>query len=509
MALPGITFNRGTSGLGRPLPGTDYISGMTFYVEDANLPAGFQTDAREVKIFSLEDAEALGITDTHEGEVKADGTVTITNVGANGDTIEIVADEYGGDVSLGTYTKVSGDTTVTNVAVAIKAIINAGTLTHGYTADNAIGVITITAREGLGVFLNSGTPLSTTIVGTITASVAQFGASSLTDGVASPIDPLHYHISEFFRIQPKGVLYVGIYDLPAGAYDFAEVADLLEFAEGEIKQVGVYVQGDTLDAAQVTALDAVMMAQAVLDRPASAILTEDFNGTALSALPTLASNSDYRVTVDIAQDGANKGYELYKANAKTIGTMGAMLGAVALVSVNQNIGDVGNVNLSDGNELETLAFGNGAVYKTQAATLLSTLNDYKYTFLKKHQRAGSYYQDSNTAIVNTNDFAYIENVRTVDKAIRLIKINCEIKINSTLLLNGDGTMAEDTIADFERLTSIGLDEMLRNGEISAYAVLINPDQNVLSTSKVSIAVNIVPTGVARQIEFNTSLAISV
>lgn len=507
MALSGITFNRGGSGLGRPLPGTDYISGMVFYVDDASLPSGFTTSVREKKIFSLSEAEELGITDTHIGEVKGTATVTITGVGANGDTIEVSIAEPDETISLGTYTKVSGDTTVTLVATAIRDIINAGTLTHGYTASILAGVITIVAREGLGIFVNTGTPVSTTIVGTLTATIAQFGAGALVEGVASPIDPLHYHISEFFRIQPGGVLYVGIYDVP-GTYTFTDAKTLIDFAEGEIKQIGVYTQ-TTLTAALVTVLDGVLMTSAGEDKPASGILTSDFNGTALSALPTLASNSDYRVSVDIAQDGSNVGYDLYKANGKTIGCMGAMLGVTALAAVNQCIGNVGAFNMSDGNELEVIAFGNGVTYKTQAITLLNTLNLYKYNFLRKRAVSGSYWENSNTSIVSTSDFSYIENVRTVDKAIRLIKTNSETKINSELQLNANGTLAEDTMADFIRLANIGLDDMVRNKEISAYSVTMSSTQNVLTTSKVALSVLIVPVGVARQIEFNVGLTTAI
>lgn len=507
--LPSVTFVRGTSGLGRPLPGTDHISALCAYVDDANLPSGFQTDDRIKKIFSLAEAEDLGILDTHIDEVKATATISLTDVGADANTIEVVVEEYSGDVSLCTVTKTSAETTVTLLAVKIVAAINLGTATHGYAATNLVGVITITSRAGLGVFLNAGTPLSTTIVGTIAGTIAQFGASALVDGVASPIDPIHYHIKEYFRIQPKGVLYIGIYDIPV-ASDFAEVGLMLDFALAEIKQIGVYVQHDTLDAALVTALDAVMMTKAGEDKPASAILCADFQATALSALPTLANNSDYRASVVIGQDGANLGYELFKATGKTIGTLGASLGAVSNASVNENIGWVAEFDMSDGNELETLAFGNGAVYSTQAISLLNALNGYKYIFLRKFlNKAGSYHNDSHTAIADTSDFAYIENVRTVDKAIRGIRTNTLDKLNSPLVLNPDGTLFEDDIADFERLVNIQLDQMDRDSEISAAAVLISPVQDVLTTSRVDIAVNIVPTGTGRNINFNVGLTTSV
>ena len=111
MALNKISFERGTAGLGRPLAGSDHISGMLFYSD--TLPSGFGTSDRIKKIFSLADAETLGITDGHISETVATGSVEITNVGSDGDTIEIKVLTPSGSVSLGTYTKVSADTTVT------------------------------------------------------------------------------------------------------------------------------------------------------------------------------------------------------------------------------------------------------------------------------------------------------------------------------------------------------------------------------------------------------------
>lgn len=503
MALNKISFVRGSAGLGRPLPGTDHISGMLFYSN--TLPSGFASNDRIKKVFSLADAEALGITDGNIGETKATGSVEITAIGSNGDTIEIKVLTPDGSVSLGTYTKTATETTVTLIADAIVVIINAGTTTHGFTASNVAGVITITAPSGSGVFYNSGTPISTVIVGTITASITQFSG-----GVASPINPLHYHISEFFRLQPKGVLYVGIYAVPGGAYDFAEASLIRIYANGEIKQMGVYAPAATFNAALVTVLDAEVMKGEDADAPYSAILTPNIKGTALSGLPTLAGNSDYRVSVDIGQDGGNIGLDYYYAAGHSIGCMGALLGTVALASVNECVGWVSKFNLSDGNELETAAFGNGVLFKDQTDTLLSTLNGYKYIFLRKFtNKTGTYFNDSHTAIASTSDFAYVENVRTMDKAIRGIQENTLEKLNAPLQLNTDGTLQEDDIAEFERLASIQLDTMLRNGEISAYTINIDPAQDVLATSTIEATVLIVPTGTARNIIFKVSFTSSI
>lgn len=502
MALNKITFNRGTSGLGRPLAGKDHYSAMLFYSN--TLPSGFATNDRVKKIFSLADAEALGITDAHIGETTASGSVEVTAIGSNNDTIEILIETPNGSVSLGETTKTASESTVTLLAAKIVTTINAGTTTHGFSATNLLGVITLVAPEGTGVFYNTGTPISTVIVGTITRTITQF-----TGGVASPIDPIHYHISEYFRRQPKGVLYVGVYAVPGGAYDFAEVTTMRVFANGEFRQIGVYCPTATYNAALVTALDAEVMKGEDADAPYSAIMTPNIKGTALSALPSLTSNSDYRVSVDIAQDGENLGNDLYDAQGKSIGTMGALLGAVSLAAVNENVGWVGKFNMSDGNELEVAAFSNGVLFKDQAQSLLDTLNDYKYIFLRKFvNKTGSYYNDSHTAVASTNDFAYIENVRTVDKAIRGIGETTIDKLNSPVEVNADGTLQEDDIAEYERLASISLDTMQRNGEISAYNVFIDPSQDVLTTSEIVISVTIVPVGVARNIVFNVSLATS-
>jgi hypothetical protein len=48
-----------------------------------------------------------------------------------------------------------------------------------------------------------------------------------------------------------------------------------------------------------------------------------------------------------------------------------------------------------------------------------------------------------------------------------------------------------------------------DGEISDYKVIINPLQDVLTTSKLSIAIKIVPVGVAREIEINIGFAVNV
>ena len=52
-------------------------------------------------------------------------------------------------------------------------------------------------------------------------------------------------------------------------------------------------------------------------------------------------------------------------------------------------------------------------------------------------------------------------------------------------------------------------EMVGEKEISAYAVIIDPTQNIQSTSTINITVKIVGVGVARNIVVNLSLNLSI
>lgn len=201
MALNDIIFVKGQGGLGCPLEGEDYISGLLFY---GTAPAGWPLF--KVKLVgSVEEAENAGILNTYADGTASTGTVTITAVGADGDTINVkvvAIDESANTATydLGTYTKVTADSTVTLVATAIKNIINAGTYSHGFSATNASGAITITAPKRFGTYLNTSVSPTVTIVGTATATTAAFAS-----GTVSKQAVWHYHISKFLEYNQKAV----------------------------------------------------------------------------------------------------------------------------------------------------------------------------------------------------------------------------------------------------------------------------------------------------------------
>lgn len=504
--LPSIVFNKGQGGLGRSLPGQDYISGLLIYTANGNLPSGFTTASRVKALYALSDAVNAGIVNTYIDATAAAGTYLITTAGATGDTIELkVADinilGVAQSTSLGVYTKVAGDSSIALLGASIAAAINAGTITHGYSATFATATLTLTAPKRLGIYLNAGTPISATIVGAIAGTITQFSASTV--GVASKSAVWYYHISEFFRLQPQGVLYVGFYAVP-GTYTFTEITSMQSFANGTIRQIGVFKDpAGAYSTADLTAINTVCVANDTAKKPISAIYAADLVGTTdISTLTDLSLLAANKVSDCIAQDGAAQGNYLFLTTGKSSTCLGALLGTVAKASVSQDVAWVAQFPVSNGTECEVLAFANGQKLTDVAITdnLLESLNAKRHIFLKKFIGvSGSYWNDSHTAIAVTSDYAYIENNRTIDKATRVLYSALIPSLNSPLQLNADGTLSETTVAYLESQGSVALDAMIRAAELSAYAVVINPAQNVLTTSQIIIAVTLVINGVARYI----------
>ena len=506
MPLNNITFNLGQGGLGRPLPGEDYISGLLFYA--ATLPSGFSSSNRIKKVLSLADAVALGITNTHIGETKATATYLVSNKGATGDTVKITVAEPSATVTLCNYTTVAGDSTPTLLAASLAAAINAGTATHGYTAVAATGTITITARPGLGVFLNSGTPYVVTIVGTVAGTLTQ----SVVAGVASKIDVWYYHVSEFFRLQPKGILYIGIYTVPT-PYTFTEITTMQNFANGKIRQIGVYKDSAAFASADITAIDGVCKTLVAAHKEIVALYGADISATSdVTTLPDLSQLTANLCSAVISQDGGAQGFALWSATGKSITTLGATLGAVAAAKVSQSIAWVAQFNISDGTENDVIAFANGVPFTNASVTdtVLSLMQSYRYIFLRKFVGvSGSFFNENSTSIAVTSDYAYIADNRTIQKATRGIYSNLIPALNSPILLNSDGTLSDEAVAYFEGLAQAPLLQMIRDGELSGQGVSIDTTQNVLSTGILTINVNLVQIATGRNITVNIGYTVTI
>lgn len=515
MSLNNVNFVLGQGGLGRPLPGNDYISGLLFY--SASLPYGFSSSNRIKHFFSVADAVNAGIKSDYSDETKATGTFTVTAIGTNGDTVLLSIAEPNGVIvplvptgALVTYTKTASETTTTSVATAIAAAINAGTLIHGYKAVGASAVVTITARTGLGVFLNSGTPI-----------VAAYSASSVlagtivqfTGGVASLFAVWNYHITEYFRLRPQGNLYVGIYPVP-GSYTFTEITTMQNFANGAMRQIGIFKDPSAAFAsADITTIHSVCASLVAAHKEIIALYAGDIQGTAdVSTLTDLSTLTANYCSAVIAQDGAALGSKLFFAYGHSITCLGALLGAVATAKVSQSIAWVANFNISNGTECDTIAFANGVLFSNVSVTdsLLTTMQNMRYIFLRKFVGvAGSYWNENSTSIATTSDYAYIADNRTIQKATRGIYANVVTALNSPITLNGDGTLSNEAIAYLTGLTQSPLTQMVRDSELSGFSVSISAVQNILATGILTINVSLLQIATGRNIQVNIGYRVAV
>jgi hypothetical protein len=251
----------------------------------------------------------------------------------------------------------------------------------------------------------------------------------------------------------------------------------------------------------VTAAQTVANSALTTHKPVSILLaTNEFvDPIDLATLPDLRALNAPNVSFVIAHDGNEDANEP---------ALGAFLGAAAKANVHESIAWVEKFNFSDGTNLETLAVCLNTKTVTDA-TPVQNLAEKGYLVLKKHIGiAGSYCYDSVTCALATSDYAFIENERTIDKATRNIRTKTLPSLARPLYLE-NGKLREDTVAFFKATANEPLAQMQRDGEISEYLVTINPEQPILSTSKLEIGVKIVPVGVAREIEFKIGFAVKV
>lgn len=388
------------------------------------------------------------------------------------------------------------------------------------------GVKFIRENGGLGRRLEGEDFISGLIVYGETAVEKKliFSVSELeTAGITPQNNPvLHYHISEFFRLNEGAKLYIQSVAQSDGNY--TEVKVLQNFAEGSIRQIGIcdFKSGLNVLENRVAKLNQIATELGNLNLPLSVILSTKITSEDMAKLPNLHQLNAERVSVVLGQDGGGYGNYLATANP-SIGCIGATLGAISKASVHESIGWVEKQNListayekaltggtEKARELDVIAFADGSLSGNYTPQQLKAIHDKGYIFLIKHTGlAGSYFNDSFTATSLESDFAYLENNRTIDKAIRAINKVLLPRVSGPAYIDPDtGKLEPSGVAAMEALCDSELDELVRLGELSGYNVKIDENQQVLKNSKLEIITQLVPVGVLRKIEVKIGLTLS-
>lgn len=317
------------------------------------------------------------------------------------------------------------------------------------------------------------------------------------DATAWSVKMLHYQLEEVFRINPSITLYVGLFSKPE-SMTFQELKTVQNYAEGAIRQMAIW-NGDTAPTADnIVKLESVADSLDTENAPLSTLyapLVSNYKN-----LPSNLATNNPRVSVVIAQAGSGTGAELYKSKdnkAKaTVSAIGVALGTLSKASVHQCIAWVKNFPSG----ISMPALGDGTLVRTIDKGELEKLDTNRYLFLNNVVGvAGSYWNDSHTMDSPTSDYAAIESVRTMDKAVRGIRTYLTPELGGNVYIDPDtGKLQSYTVSHLETTANIPLEEMEKAGELSGYKAEIDAEQDVLSTSNIEVTIKNVPVGVVRK-----------
>jgi Protein of unknown function (DUF2586) len=326
------------------------------------------------------------------------------------------------------------------------------------------------------------------------------------------------HILDFFEAAGRGTkLYVMVVAKTITMddmtdYTLAYAKKMLAAKGGDIKLIGITRVPQTAYVPTFTAqleddvISCVQNAQelynqeVLLHRPVRFIVEgRNWQGNSASTLDLRGATSTLNANAVVVVLGNDTIY----ANARTIAnkyaSVGMVLGRAAKIPVQRNLG-----RIKDGAvKILNAGYSNGAVYNSINEGNVEVLNDKGYVFFKVHaQKSGFFINDDHTACLITDDYAQLSLGRVIDKVSRITrKVYIEELLDEIDVDPTTGKIGTATMKHYEGIIEEAVNrEMTAKGEIVSINAYIDPNQNVLATSKISILESIVPKGIARKIE---------
>ena len=377
--------------------------------------------------------------------------------------------------------------------------------------DHVSGILLM--EESLGLLAGASGLLSSDNVQALPIyNVEDAEALGITSGSANG-GVLWQHIRDFFLMAPGAELWVGectttdAKTVTTASWEdilTAAVEELQDLSGGALRQMAVVHDTanmtDVIEATVLAALQLKLTAIQDNDKPLISVIGTIYsNGTAISGAPDLTS-SDYERIVAVS-GSTTEAKPTTTGTVNFAGPIGLILGLIAAASVHESIAWPSKF---DG------VSGAGYLTPSHSSSQVDALIDKGYLdFVQYTDLGGLYVAKSNTAAASDSDYNRIEKVRTMDKAVRNIRAKLLPQLNSPLYVQTDGTLEPSTVAYFQNLASQALEAMDADGEISAFAVSIDPTQNVLSTNKLIISIKIIPVGSSEEIVSNVGYTLKI
>ena len=334
---------------------------------------------------------------------------------------------------------------------------------------------------------------------------------------------VYHHISEFFKRNPNGELYIRITAQGTSMTDMCDktkthLKTLLQDVGGDVRQAGVVLNplasytatlAGGLDA---DVLGAIPKAQALaegeldLKRPLQIVLEgRSFNGPVGPATDLRSLNAE-NVHVTIMADNSIAGSQTIHSG---YAALGVTLGTISSAEVNESIGWTNKFDLIDrenGLYLDPY-LSSGAKASTVEADY-QALTDKGFIFARNYVgQSGTYFDAFPTCKNITSDYAWGQEQRVIQKAIRLTydalfpMINSPIKIDSTT-----GAMDVGTAKTFEQEAESGLNVMVSQSQVSGISAFVDVNQDVQATGTVVVVIKIVSIATGRVIEIKLGFA---
>jgi hypothetical protein len=331
---------------------------------------------------------------------------------------------------------------------------------------------------------------------------------------------LYKHVSEFYDEAGSGVKLILYPVAPAttatNICDYTKTAegyarDLITRQNGALRGIGVAGVNSNSSVASTHGLDpdvftALPKAQQLAEWATTELYAPLFfaiEGRAYDAakeLKDLSSEAYNRCLVAIGDT----------ASGGTGASIGTLLGRIASIPVQRNIGRV-----KDG-ALFPLEMYVGTKKVEESSSTIASIFDKGYVIPRKHVgRSGYFYADDPMACGPTDDYAHLTGRRVVDKAYRIAYDTMLNELLDELELNEDGTLKHAVVKSWQQTLANAINrQMTANGELSSDSdgngcvCYINEKQNVVSTSRIVVTLKVRPHGYSRYIDVNLGFQVT-
>lgn len=337
---------------------------------------------------------------------------------------------------------------------------------------------------------------------------------------------LFHHLQRLFHWNPSAEVHLMVLAQTVTMTEICDLANtsyakkLLQEAEGRVKLLFVNrnpASGYTptlvtgLDGDVVTAIDkaqALIEEEAAQHREVSIFLEgRSFNGTAAAALDLRTKDAE-GVSVIIAADNDISNVGTLSAGYAAIGDFAGMISKAA---VSQTCCEpTADFNLQDASKgyFTKAGLSNNALIKSQSTSTLDTLDSKGYIFAEGvPELTGTWFNDTHTATLSSSDFAFIENVRSVNKMKQLARGAVMPKVKKRLNVDEEtGYLDPHEKSNMEDTVEAALEPMKIDGDLSGgIDCYINGDVNLLGGADLDIEVTAVPKAIGRSINLKVGL----